>query len=175
MSERGVHATGVADLLAHSNTARNSIYQHFPRGKTELMEQATFSAGHAITGLLDTLLTTRRPAAALDGVIDYWAHVLCHSDYAMGCPILAASLSGPADPGVSAASAAVFAEWTDRIAAALSRAGADPALARPIASTAVSAIEGAITQSRCGRTTQPLDDVRQTLAHLIGSAIPATA
>lgn len=174
MCERGVHATGLADLLAHSHTARGSIYQHFPGGKTELMEQATYAGGRTINAVLDELLTTRGPAGVVDGIIDYWEQALTGSDYVMGCPILAAAQSGPSEPTVQAASSAVFATWVDKIALALADAGVEPATARPIASMAVSAIEGAIAQSRSARTTQPLDDVRTVLTGLIDSALPAS-
>jgi TetR/AcrR family transcriptional regulator, lmrAB and yxaGH operons repressor len=173
MCERGVHATGLADLLAHSHTARASIYQHFPGGKTELMEQATYAAGRTITALVDNLLATHDVTGVIDGVIEYWKQVLTGSDYAMGCPILAAAQSGPTEPGVQAASAAIFAAWTDKLAGTLGDAGVDPVTSRSIASAAVSSIEGAIAQSRSARTTQPLDDVRIALTHLIESAKPA--
>ena len=51
---RGVHATGLTDLLNHSGTARQSIYQHFPGGKAELVEHATKEAGRQMVDLLDT-------------------------------------------------------------------------------------------------------------------------
>jgi TetR/AcrR family transcriptional regulator, lmrAB and yxaGH operons repressor len=43
--ERGVDATGVAELLDHSQTARGSIYKHFPGGKSELVTASTKEAG----------------------------------------------------------------------------------------------------------------------------------
>ncbi|KAA0024792.1 TetR/AcrR family transcriptional regulator [Antrihabitans cavernicola] len=174
MCERGVHATGVADLLAHSHTARGSIYQHFSGGKSELMEQATYSAGRSIDAVLDELLATRNPTSAVDGIIDYWKQVLVGSNYTMGCPILAAAQAGPQEPAVQAASATVFGSWVDKIAGAMESVGVDPATAKPIASMAISAIEGAIAQSRSSYSTQPLDDVRTGLTRLIDSAVSAT-
>ncbi|WP_280307149.1 TetR/AcrR family transcriptional regulator [Nocardia neocaledoniensis] len=172
MCERGVHATGLTDLLAHSRTARGSIYQHFPAGKSELFEQATYAAGRTITALLDDLLATRNPAEAIDGIIDYWEEALTSSDYTRGCPILAAAQAGAQEPSVQAASAVVFTTWTDRIATALRNADADPMNAKVIASTVVSAIEGAIAQSRGARSTQPLSDARVAMKLLIASVIP---
>ncbi|MFB7877882.1 TetR/AcrR family transcriptional regulator [Nocardia sp. NPDC056064] len=175
MCERGVHATGLSDLLAHSRTARGSIYQHFPAGKSELFEQATYAAGRTISALLDDLLATRTPAGAIDGIIDHWEQVLTGSDYTMGCPILAAAQAGAQEPAVQAASAAVFAIWTDKIAAALIESGAEAATAKVVASTVVSAVEGAIAQSRGARTTEPLDDARVAVKLLIDSALPTAA
>lgn len=169
MCERGVHATGVADLLDHSRTARGSIYQHFPGGKSELMEQATYAAGRTIEALLDRLLAQGDPASAVAGIVDYWDEVLLGSDYVMGCPILAAAQAGPQEPGVQAAACAVFATWADMIATALISTGVEPTAARSIASTSISAVEGAIAQSRSARSTRPLHDVRVALTALIAS------
>ncbi|MFF2555965.1 hypothetical protein ACFVUS_33490 [Nocardia sp. NPDC058058] len=76
---------------------------------------------------------------------------------------------------MQAASAATFAGWADKIAAALVGAGAEPVAAKSIASMSVSAVEGAIAQSRGARSVEPLDDVRIALSRVIGSVIPAAA
>lgn len=174
MCERGVHATGLTDLLTHSHTARGSIYQHFPGGKSELMEQATYAAGRTIDTLLDELLATRTPADAVGGMVEHWKRVLIGSDYAMGCPVMAAAQAGPQEPALLSASATIFAGWVEKIAAASVSAGAEPAVAKSIASMAVSAVEGAIAQSRGARTVEPLDDVRAALVRVIDSTV-ATA
>lgn len=41
VQEFGVHAAGLTELLKRSNTARNSLYQHFPAGRGELVVTAT--------------------------------------------------------------------------------------------------------------------------------------
>ncbi|WP_067651440.1 TetR/AcrR family transcriptional regulator [Nocardia harenae] len=174
MCRRGVHATGLAELLTHSRTARGSIYQHFPGGKSDLMEQATRAAGRTIDDLLDSLLGAGDPAAAVEGMIGYWEQILTGSDFAMGCPILAAAQAGPTEPGIQAAAAEVFLGWTDKIAAALQATGAEPVLARSIASTAISSIEGAIAQARTARTTAPLDQLRPALTQLIAGLTAPT-
>jgi TetR/AcrR family transcriptional repressor of lmrAB and yxaGH operons len=171
MCERGVHATGLADLLDHSKTARGSIYQHFPGGKSDLMEQATYAAGRTISAVLDELLAARSPEDALAGMIDYWEQVLADSDYVTGCPILAAAQAGPSEPAVQVASATVFATWAEKLATALVDHGADPSEAAPLASLAVSSIEGSIAQCRAARSTQPLDDVRGVLIPLVENAV----
>lgn len=170
MRERGVHATGLADLLAHSGTARGSIYQHFPGGKSDLMEQATFDAGRDVSVLLDHLLAKNDAQAAITGVLDFWKLTLIESDYTLGCPILAASQSGPSESSVQAASGAVFATWVEKIADALTTVY-PPDTARSIASAAVSSIEGAIAQCRSARTTQPLDDLHIALTALTDRAM----
>lgn len=163
MCERGVHATGLAELLEHSRSSRASIYQHFPGGKSDLMEQATITAGRHITKQLNGLLAARSPADALGDLIDGWKHTLSSSGYVAGCPILAAAECGPTEPAIRDAAAAVFASWTTDIASALVDSGADPDNARALAGLAVSSLEGAIAQSRSATSTRPLDDIRTAL------------
>ncbi|MCP9625448.1 TetR/AcrR family transcriptional regulator, partial [Nocardia otitidiscaviarum] len=38
--EQGVHGAGLSALLDRSRASRNSLYQHFPEGKGELVEGA---------------------------------------------------------------------------------------------------------------------------------------
>ena len=42
---RGVEATSLADVIDHAGAPRGSIYHHFPRGKPQLVEEATRTAG----------------------------------------------------------------------------------------------------------------------------------
>jgi AcrR family transcriptional regulator len=53
--KHGVEGTGLAELLERSNTARRSIYQHFPKGKLELIEASTYAAGDWIRRTLQRL------------------------------------------------------------------------------------------------------------------------
>ena len=173
MCERGVHATGVSDLLAHSNTARGSIYQHFPAGKSELMEQATLSAGRFMSRKITGLLEFHTPDEALVALADYWITTLQSSDFASGCPIQAAAQSGPSEPAIQAAAAAVFNDWCDQITTALTTANVPIDDAFALASLAISSIEGAITQSRAARSTQPLENVKSALTPTIRRSLRA--
>ncbi|MCE5291610.1 MAG: TetR/AcrR family transcriptional regulator [Nocardiaceae bacterium] len=175
MCERGVHATGLTELLQHSGTARGSIYQHFPGGKSDLMEQATYAAGRFISRLITSLLETKSPDEALVGLIDYWIYELQSSDYSRGCPILAAAQSGAGEPAIQAAAAAVFNDWADQVTEALAGLGVSRAQAQPLASLAISSIEGAITQSRARRSTQPLEDLKAVLVPLTQHTLAAAA
>ncbi|MFC7754745.1 TetR/AcrR family transcriptional regulator [Tsukamurella soli] len=98
MCERGVHGTALTDLLDLSGTARGSVYQHFPDGKSQLMTEATRVAGRWLGAMLDDLLATRAPADALTGMVDYWRETLVGSDFQRGCPVLAAAQAGPGSP-----------------------------------------------------------------------------
>ncbi|MFE3317966.1 TetR/AcrR family transcriptional regulator [Nocardia sp. NPDC059195] len=166
MREHGVAATGLTDLLAHSKTARGSIYLHFPGGKSELMEQATLHAGQQLGATIEALVTeSSSPAEVVVGLVGVWKRVLETSSFTAGCPIVAAARSD--SPTVQAASATVFADWTRRLADYLISTGTDPAAAASISSVIVSTIEGAIIQCRSAKSLQPLDDAGTNLVKLL--------
>ncbi|WP_157847786.1 TetR/AcrR family transcriptional regulator [Mycolicibacterium setense] len=167
MREYGVHATGLSDLLERSNTARGSIYQHFPAGKTELMEQATLEAGRIITSSIERLAQTLPAVDVVDAFIAGWKHNLVDSSFAAGCPIVAAAQAGPDALVVREASAAVFADWSRVIAESIASKGVDTATAASLGSFIVSALEGAIIQCRSARSVQPLDDAGTGLMLLL--------
>ncbi|MDF0529561.1 TetR/AcrR family transcriptional regulator [Tsukamurella sp. 8F] len=171
MCERGVHATGVAELLAHSGTARGSLYQYFPGGKTELMEATTRWAGSVIGDVFAELLSGHDAADAVTGMAGYWRRVLAESDYTRGCPVLAAAGAGPDEPALAAAAEEVFESWRRRFAARLVADGADATSAEQLASVCISTLEGAIAQARAARDTAALDAAGAVLAPLCRAAV----
>ena len=162
---RGVHATGLTDLLSHSGTARQSIYQHFPGGKAELVEQATKEAGRQMVALLDTF--DDDPISMVDGLISWWEQELGTTDYTSGCPVVAAALAP------SPAAGRAFSAWESRFTGVLVRAGVTQPAATSLATFTLSALEGAIVLSRAASSTRPLEDVRTQLTMLLKSQLPA--
>lgn len=167
MREYGVHATGLSDLLERSGTARGSIYQHFPAGKTELMEQATLEAGRIITARIEQLTQALPAEDVIGAFIGGWKQNLIDSDFTGGCPIVAAAQAGPDALAVREASATVFADWATVIAASIESKGVDAATAASLGSFIVSSLEGAIIQCRSARSLQPLDDAGAGLMLLL--------
>ncbi|MUL82707.1 TetR/AcrR family transcriptional regulator [Mycobacterium sp. CBMA247] len=167
MREHGVHATGLSDLLERSNTARGSIYQHFPAGKVELMEQATLEAGRIITARIEELTQALPAEGVIGAFVGGWKQNLTDSDFTAGCPIMAAAQAGPDALAVREASATVFADWARVIAASIESKGVDAATAASLGSFIVSSLEGAIIQCRSARSLQPLDDASTGLMLLL--------
>ncbi|MEV4240972.1 TetR/AcrR family transcriptional regulator [Nocardia sp. NPDC049737] len=169
--EQGVHAAGLATLLERSRASRNSLYQHFPSGKSELVEVATRTAGArlaAVTGKITGSGTAEQWIAALVG---WWRHTLEKSAFTTGCPIVGAALA-EAEPRVQAAAGTVFSDWTDQLANGLRDKGLSAEQARSLAGFVISALEGAIIQSRALKSTRPLDDAQVHLTALLRSAVP---
>lgn len=170
MRERGVHATGLSDLLERSRTARGSIYQHFPSGKIQLMAQATLDAGRVITSSIDELARTLSTSDLLDTFVEGWKRTLSAGSFGSGCPIVAAAQAGPDALAVRDASAEVFADWVRVISGAIESSGVDQATATSLGSFVVSAVEGAIIQCRSARSLQPLEDARVGLRLALDAA-----
>ncbi|MFC4604615.1 TetR/AcrR family transcriptional regulator [Rhodococcus kronopolitis] len=174
---RGVHGTGVAELLTHSRAARNSIYQHFPGGKAQLVEASTLAAGERMSGLLESLYVRGGAEGLVDGLVDWWQRELERDGFEAGCPVVAAALAGPDLPGVESAAGTVFTVWCAQLGAALAGRGLDADAAASLAGFTVSAIEGAIIQCRATKSLRPLDDARVQLGALLEmrlGAPPAT-
>ena len=74
--ERGVAATSLRDVVAHSGAPRGSIYHHFPGGKAQLAEEATQRAGDFIGALLSRLVAGEDPDRAVGSFVDYWSGAL---------------------------------------------------------------------------------------------------
>lgn len=173
VSERGVHGAGMAELLDRSRASRNSLYQHFPRGKGELVETATRIAGAQLGAGIDAVTARGEPRHWLGALVGGWTSVLQSSSFAAGCPIMAAALD-VTEPHVQIAAGDAFTDWATRLATALTTAGFPADSADSFAGFAISALEGAILQSRATRSVQPLNDVATQLTLLFDHHIAQT-
>ncbi|WP_234353814.1 TetR/AcrR family transcriptional regulator [Gordonia iterans] len=159
LRSRGADGFGMTELLDSSAVARRSMYQHFPRGKAQLLEAAAAEAGARIGAELDAVLAAHPPVEALALWVEQWKHALTASDYRFGCPLAAATQAAQEYPAAAAAAARAFAGFTDRIAAAFVRSGFGDDAARSAARVMVSGVEGAIITAQSLRTVAPLDDL----------------
>jgi TetR/AcrR family transcriptional repressor of lmrAB and yxaGH operons len=171
--ERGVQGTSFADVLAHSGAPRGSIYHHFQGGKTQLAEEATRWAGEFIVAGTVAALAQNDPVRAIDTFRKQWTRILRDSDFAAGCPIVAATLEGDREPAVRDAAGQAFTAWEKVLAAALREHGVPTARAASIAALLIAAIEGAIVLARAKRTTRPLEQVSRELQTVVSEALPA--
>ena len=178
VQELGVNAAGLTELLKRSNASRNSLYQHFPAGKGQLVETATKIVSRLVQSHLavmaDALPTAPSIEQWLDDLLAFWREPLESSDYRLGSFMMAAALDEP-DSAVQAAAGQAFTEWTARLAAGLAAAGVADATARSTAGLLLSAIEGAIVQSRALESSEPFDDARTQLGVLLRHHLPQAA
>jgi TetR/AcrR family transcriptional repressor of lmrAB and yxaGH operons len=171
MRERGVEATSLSDVLEHSGAPRGSVYHHFPDGKAQLVEEATRYAGDFIAAALATALAQDDPVTALRGFTDTWLAVLRDSEYAAGCPVVAAAVEGDGNPAAREAAGVAFQSWQASLADAIERHGIPSARAERLATLAIASIEGAVVLSRAQRSTAPLERVADELVMLTRDAL----
>jgi len=174
MRERGIDATSFSAVLEHSGAPRGSIYHHFPEGKAQLIEEATRYAGEYTAATLAAALEkTGDPAAAIAKFTAFWRAILSNSEFAAGCPVVAAALDAEPESAARGEAGAAFVQWRRLLADALTSRGVAPDRAGPIATFAIAAVEGAVVLSRAERSLAPLEDVASELEVLLTSAIAA--
>lgn len=171
MRSRGVTATSVAHVVAESGAPRGSVAYYFPRGKAQLIEEATSHAGEYVAGQLTELIERHDPADAVSAFAVLYRELLLDTDYADGCPVLAAALEGERNPGARDAAGAAFTAWAALFADAMTRRGVPVRRARTLGSLIVTSLEGAIGVARAQRSTSPLDDTARELHRLIDAAV----
>jgi len=175
MREHGVEATSFSAVIEHSGAPRGSIYHHFPNGKAELVEAATRYAGDVIAAGLVAALGRSDPVAALHGFTNAWRATLADSDFAAGCPVVAATLEGDRSPAARDAAGGAFDRWETLLADAIAAHAVTPERARSLATLVVAAIEGAVIVARAQRSTDPLDRVAGELELLLSGTIDPAA
>lgn len=171
MRERGIEATSFSEVVVASGAARGSIYHYFPRGKAQLIEEATRYGTDFVVGRLSVAIEQQGTAAAIRTFGEFYCQILHDSDFGAGCPVLAAALEGERIPGARDAAAEGFADWRRLIEEGLVRDGLERAAAAPLATLAVSSLEGGVVLSRAQRTTAPLEQVMDQLGAIIDAAV----
>jgi len=170
VQEHGVHAAGLSELLKRSNASRNSLYQHFPSGKGELVETATRIVARVVYShvarMSDALADAPSVERWLDEFLAFWRGPLESSDYREGSFMMAAALD-ETNPALQSTAGQAFAEWTARLADGMVAAGLDQATACSVAGLLLSVVEGAIVQSRALKSLHPFDDARTQLTVLL--------
>jgi AcrR family transcriptional regulator len=169
MQRHGVAGTGIAGIVDASGVTRRSIYVNFPGGKAELVAAATRSAGDELAALLRDHLLEPDPVAAFSKI---WVAHLVASDFAGGCPVVAAASSRDEASAAADTASAVFDDWVQLIAARLRLDGIKTEVAHTLSTTIVAAIEGAVVLSRAARSTAPLAQVAHHLEELVAAHRP---
>jgi AcrR family transcriptional regulator len=169
MRERGVEAMSFSDVVVTSRAPRGSIYHYFPRGKAQLVEEATQFGGDYVAAQLTASLEHGDAIDALRDLTGLFREILIESDFEAGCPVVAAALEGSRSPYARDAAGQAFDRWTRLLAGGLERDGVGTDQAASLATLAVSALEGAIVVCRAQRSPEPLDRALEQVESLIHS------
>ena len=169
IARQGYHATGVAQVLTESEAPRGSLYFHFPEGKQQMAQAAIERLGQELGGVLQAKLDAKPDVkAGLQSIARMFARQLEATDFQLGCPVATTALEASSDsPGLTAACAQVFEQWTELLAGRLRQER--PRIASPerVARTVLALIEGALVLARARRSTEPLRDAEQAIGVLL--------
>ena len=173
LRRRGLHGTGLQEVLAESAAPRGSLYFHFPGGKEQLVREAlVVEAGRGdrwIRRCLDGSPTVREGFVRM---LDEYAALLESSDFGESCPVAGVALDLGAEPGpLHAACHDALAGWASTLAEALEAEGRPAAEAAALGTTAIAAFEGALLQCRVGRDVTPLRQVAAQAGALLAAPV----
>jgi len=83
--ERGIHGTGLREVVAHSGGPRGSLGRFFPGGKTQLVTEAIDVALSEIFGDFErTLSEAETFPEAIRAIVIPWRRLLVDHDFALG-------------------------------------------------------------------------------------------
>jgi AcrR family transcriptional regulator len=165
MRERGIHGTGLREVVAHSGGPRGSLGRYFPGGKTQLMGEAI---DVALADLHDELEQTRTEAEtfpeAIAMILAPWRRVLVDHEFALGCPLAATVVDAAENDELRVHVSDLLARWQGAVADVYIEFGASRAVADEEATVLLAALEGALILARARRSIEPLDIVERFFA-----------
>lgn len=174
MRHRGYAAVGMKDIVTASGAPIGSLYHHFPGGKVQIAREALANAGIAYGLLVATLIEPYDDLG--EGIAAAFAQAAAdmqQTGFANMCPVASvAAETADTVPELRDTTAGVFSSWLDGATAYFTARGLEPALARDVSVTVISALEGAFVLARTLRSGEPLLAVGRVLApHYLGVAL----
>jgi AcrR family transcriptional regulator len=164
--ERGIHGTGLREVVAHSGGPRGSLGRFFPGGKTQLVTEAIDVALAELFGDFErTLSEAETFPKAISVIVTPWRRLLVDHDFALGCPLAATICDAADNDSLRTHVCEMLTWWQAPVADAYTRFGAaSPAQAQAHATVLVAALEGALILARAQRNIEPLDTVERFFA-----------
>ncbi|ACM39513.1 TetR/AcrR family transcriptional regulator (plasmid) [Agrobacterium vitis] len=152
---QGYTATGLTQILEESGAPKGSFYFHFPRGKTQLAEEAIDQyVARRMAVLRDiSAHTTGDALSFVHRLFDTFAAEMVTSDFQYGCLMQNLANELPAlDAELTKRVARGFVDSTEIVAEHFTGCGFAPTRASSTAAALVAALEGARTIARLERT-----------------------
>ncbi|MFJ7075469.1 TetR/AcrR family transcriptional regulator [Streptomyces sp. NPDC098781] len=177
LREYGASATSIDRVLAHSGAPRGSVYHHFPRGRTQLIEEAVALAGDFVAGVIEAAAQADDPVEAIDRFFAVWRDRLVDNGFRAGCPVVAVAVETNDDaPQLTHTAGAVFADWQDALTALFRRHRLPEDRSRRLAALVVAAEEGAVIMCRAQQSIAPMEavaaEIHELLVHALSNRPP---
>jgi TetR/AcrR family transcriptional repressor of lmrAB and yxaGH operons len=171
LQRQGYVGTGIKQIAKEAQATLGSVYHFFPGGKEAVAVAAIEYGGQEFaTVLRDALAGEADPGAAVEGCARQLAEGLRESGWTDGCPVTAAALEtlGP-ESEIQRACADTLRSWEQIVTDKLLHSGFRAADAEELATTIISALEGAEVTAQVKRSEEPLWAAGRQLARLLSS------
>lgn len=164
---KGIHATGLAEVMSEAGLTHGGFYRHFA-SKDQLVAEACEAGLNAVVESFEAAASQSESKAAFKAIVDSYVSVAHRDDTANGCPLVAmGSELARGDEHTREAAAQGFNNMVDVIAKRVGRRNAD--VARSEAVFALAAMIGAVTMSRIFADPEASASVLETVKqHLAG-------
>ncbi|MBR8640046.1 TetR/AcrR family transcriptional regulator [Streptomyces tuirus] len=177
LQRQGYVGTGIKQIANEAEATLGSVYHFFPGGKEAVAVAAINYSGEEFAALLrETLDSEEDPGAAVEACVRQLAEGLRASGWTDGCPVTAAALEtlGP-ESEIQQACADALRSWEQMVTDKLLRSGFQARDAQELATTIISALEGAEVTAQVNRSEEPLRVTGRQLARLVGSYMASRA
>lgn len=173
---QGYSSTGLNEIVHASGAPKGSLYYYFPKGKTSIAVAAIEEAGERVARTVEDL-SEKAPTTA--ELVREHARLLASwmkaSRFRDGCPITTVLLElAPGDRAVAEAGRKAYAARLAVIRRKLELDGHSPSAAERLAILSVSALQGALIQSRVERSGRPIEVAADELGQLLEVTHPVS-
>ncbi|MCF3118789.1 TetR/AcrR family transcriptional regulator [Streptomyces arenae] len=171
IQRQGYVGTGIKQIAKEAEATLGSVYHFFPGGKEAVAVAALTHSAEEFAGLLrEGLAGDGAPAAAIEACAGQLAVALRESGWVDGCPVTAAALETlGTDSDIQRVCADALRGWERIVEERLLAADFGAQDARELATTVISALEGAEVTAQVARSEEPLRAAGRQLARLVGS------
>lgn len=175
LQRQGYVGTGIKQIAKDAEATLGSVYHFFPGGKEAVAVAAIIHSGEEFAEMLRAALgKADDPGAAIEACAAELAVGLRDSGWIDGCPVTAAALETlGTDSEIQRVCAAALGGWERLVEEKLLGSGFAARDARDLATTVISALEGAEVTAQVSRSEEPLRAVGRQLARLVGSYGPS--
>ncbi|MDO8911576.1 MAG: helix-turn-helix domain-containing protein [Phenylobacterium sp.] len=169
---QGFAGTGLNDIVDASGAPKGSLYHYFPEGKASIAVAAVEEAGLRVAETMAKLAREHRSAADLMRAHGrLYAGWMRKSGFRDGCPITTVLLElAPRNRAVSEAGRKAYGARLAILREKLAADGFSPARAERLSVLCVSALQGALIQSRVERSGAAIETAADELAAMLETA-----
>lgn len=160
----GYHGAGLAEILAHSNAPKGSLYHHFPNGKSDL---ALAAAEWVSEGMLQIIDDSFHNAANFTIGATTFCHKLAKlfdmSEDWQTCPISTMLFDGQGNADFRDNADRILTSWSANAAYHAMRLGMDEQWAKAQSELLLMTVQGAWTIARARRSSNPIRRIPEYL------------